>query len=139
MNFKYPVIIKTGLLKLAIHVGGNHKMRSSLLLYPTLDETKAVMGNGIAVQIGAVAVEAPAKGRIALKMLRVGTLHKREPQACIGWVSLPEPLITAKIGQPRIYSHPAPSDHKQSHATSAACSCRPSPWALTPLGDKQAS
>ncbi len=74
-----PVNHQTGLLKLAIHVGGNHKMRTAFCSIPTLDETKAAWGKAIAVQIGAVGRRKPQPSRIALKMLRVGTLHKQTP------------------------------------------------------------
>jgi hypothetical protein len=71
------------------------------------------MGDRGTVEVGAMAVEPPAKGRITLKMLRVGTLNKGKPQTGIGRIGLPEPLIAAKVRQPRIHPHAGAGGNNQ--------------------------
>ena len=66
------------------------------------------MGDRGAVQVGAVAVEAPAEGRVVGKVFRIGAVDKGQPQAGIGRIGLPEAVVAAEVGQPGIDPHAGP-------------------------------
>ena len=74
---------------------------------------KAVVGDGLPVEVGAVAVEAPAEGRVALEMGRVGGLDEGEPEPLVHRVGVPEPLVAAEVGEPRVDPHPGPGGDDQ--------------------------
>lgn len=94
-----------GFLKLAVHIAGEHRPAVGLGLSPVFEDAEPGMGLGVAVEIEAVAVEAPGELGVAFKSRWTG--YAGEFQACPGQcgIRLPEAFIATKVGQPGIHTH----------------------------------
>ncbi len=106
VDFKDFLFSKTGFLKLAIDIGGDDKGGMMKVFDPVAEDGEAGIGDGITIKVGAVAVKAPSKGGIALKVGGVGGFDKGKAELTIGRISVPETFIAAEIRETGIDPHP---------------------------------
>src|SRR6185369_9313418 len=123
MHLKDLLISVTRLLELSVDVGSDDEIWCHGTLDPALNDMEAFVGDGSAVEVGAVTVEAPAKGRVAAKVGRVGRLDKGEPQAGVGGIGLPEALVAAKIRQAGVHPHAGAGGDDKGLGLSDRCCC----------------
>lgn len=124
MNFQDMIIIESSLLKLAVHIRRNNEIIQVPGGDPIPKNGEALMGSGVAIEVGAVPVKAPAEMGIGLEVFRVCRLNEAQSQALIPGVGIPEPLITAKVGQPRVNPHASPGRDDQSRGiANGGCRC----------------
>ncbi len=105
VDFKDLLFSKTGLLKLSIDIGGDNKGGQLKVFDPVAEDSETGIGDGVTIKVGAVAVKAPGKGGIALKVGRIGSFDKGEAELTVGWIRVPEAFIAAEIRETGIDPH----------------------------------
>ncbi len=104
---------ESGFLELAVHIGGEDKVASGLLLAPFQKDMEAFVGNGLSIQVHAVSVKAPGQLRVAGKPIGVG--HVDETIAQFGeWrIGFPETFVTSEIRESRVHPHAGSGGYHQ--------------------------
>lgn len=111
VHLPYVVGVKACGLKVAIDVGGYNEMLQVEAFDPIFEDGKALVWRGIAVQVGAVAVKAPCKMGITLKMGGIRGLDKAEAETGVHGIGIPEPFVASKVGEAGIHPHPCPGGY----------------------------
>eukprot|EP00754_Rhynchopus_humris_P022737 Rhum_TRINITY_DN14803_c0_g2::Rhum_TRINITY_DN14803_c0_g2_i1::g.119649::m.119649 len=73
---------------------------------PLFENGEPRVRHGRAVQLQAVAVEAPGKGRVGVEPRRVGHRGEANTEVPQGRVVLPQPLVASKVRQAGVDAHP---------------------------------
>ena len=104
---------ETGLLKLPVHVAGEHPATARLGAGPALQQHKALVRRGVAVQLQAVPVKAPGQARVALEIFSAGRIGKAHAGMAQRRVGAPESRVAAEIRQAGIHPHARAGAHDQ--------------------------
>lgn len=98
VDLPYEVGVKACALKVAIDIRGDNEMFHFEAFDPLVENGKAMMWRGVTVQVGAVAVKAPRKVGITLKMGGIRRLDKAEAEAGVHGIGVPEPMVASEVG-----------------------------------------
>jgi hypothetical protein len=80
---------------------------------PPEQQAEAGVRDRVAVELQAVAVEAPAERRIVAEVGRVGGVLEAQAQVLVHRVRAPEPRGAAEVGQPGVDPHAGAGGHQQ--------------------------
>ena len=105
MALGYTLPIESGLGKLTVHVAGKYKTTFRQTFTDPAQKLETIVWHGGPVEIKSMAVKPPGQPGIAFECRRTGDTLKRDARLSERGVGSPEPLRTAKIGQPRVDTH----------------------------------
>ena len=105
MALAHSGFIEPRCLELTIDITGEHERTMLQALTDFTQEAKAVMRNGVSVELKAVSVKAPGESRIGSERGRVGDLLERDFSPAKCRIGAPKAVGTAKIRQAGIHPH----------------------------------
>ncbi len=108
VDFHYPVFGKSGFLELPVDVRGDDEKSVFAPVRPAKEQLESVVRNGFPVQAKPVSVEPPRERKITAEPCGIRKIGKTQALDFVGRIGVPEPSISAKIGQPRVDPHPCP-------------------------------
>ncbi len=108
-----PLLGEAGFLELTVDIAGDHEVVEAEALDPGEQQAEAEVRYGGPIEIGAVAVKAPAEGRVPLEVGGIGGAYEIDAEPPVHRIGGPEPLIAAEIGESGINPHPRPGGDDQ--------------------------
>lgn len=107
VDLPYALGGETGGVELSVDIGGSDEILQIETFDPVLEDGKTWVRCGTAIQVSTMAVKPPRKMWVALKVRRIGGLHKGQPEALVHGIGVPEPFFAPEIGETGIHPHPS--------------------------------